>query len=158
MSRKPLRVDWEPLEEAFSSRNEDEVYYLDLVTGHVVLEGEGSEEIVGEDDEGYTPSVPLPPRRDDAMRLYIHPPTTEMKVEWLEEFLPTVEKDEPEMVAALRDAIPGDNPAPRLSAVLNDHPEGRDRWYMFRTVKVQELIERWLKENDVPILDPPPWR
>ena len=41
MKRKPIRVDWEELEAAFDSGNEELVYYLDSVTGHVLLEGAG---------------------------------------------------------------------------------------------------------------------
>ena len=36
---KPLKIDWDALEEAFNSQSEELIYYLDLVTGHVVLEG-----------------------------------------------------------------------------------------------------------------------
>ena len=40
MMRKPIKIDWEELESAFQTRREELVYYLDLVTGEVVLEDE----------------------------------------------------------------------------------------------------------------------
>ena len=39
MKRKPIRVNWDDLEAAFDNPNEELAYYLDLVNGHVVLEG-----------------------------------------------------------------------------------------------------------------------
>jgi hypothetical protein len=41
MKRKPIKIDWDELESAFDSKQEDLIYYLDLVTGQVILEGEG---------------------------------------------------------------------------------------------------------------------
>ena len=41
MKNKPIRIDWEELESAFDSGNEEILYYLDLITGQVKLEGEG---------------------------------------------------------------------------------------------------------------------
>ena len=38
MKHKPLQIDWDELETAFENRNEDLTYYLDLVTGQVILE------------------------------------------------------------------------------------------------------------------------
>ena len=41
MKRKPIRVDWDDLEEAFSNRRAESSSSLDAITGHVVLDGEG---------------------------------------------------------------------------------------------------------------------
>ena len=35
MKRKPIKIDWDELESAFDSKQEDLIYYLDLVTGHM---------------------------------------------------------------------------------------------------------------------------
>ena len=49
MKNKPIRIDWEDLEAAFENTNEELVYFLDLVTGRVILEGEGEDS--GEEEE-----------------------------------------------------------------------------------------------------------
>lgn len=158
MKPKPHRIDWDTLEDAFSSQNADLVYYLDLINGKVFLEGEGSED-VEEDDEDYTrAAIPEPSLDDDETRLAIRPPSTELKIDWLHEFLPTVEKEHPEMVAQLRKAIPADEPAREIGNVLRAHPEGREAWFLFRSVKVQQVIEEWLAKHSIPYIDPPPWR
>jgi hypothetical protein len=51
MKHKPLQIDWDELETAFENRNEDLTYYLDLVTGQVILEGEGEDAHFDEDAE-----------------------------------------------------------------------------------------------------------
>ena len=35
MKHKPIRLDWDELEVAFTNHDEEIVYYLDLVTGNV---------------------------------------------------------------------------------------------------------------------------
>ena len=55
MKRKPIRIDWEALEDAFNNRDEELVYHLDRITGRVELEGEGEE---GDDDEFATETPP----------------------------------------------------------------------------------------------------
>lgn len=158
MKPKPLRIDWDTLEEAFSSQNADLVYYLDLINGKVFLEGEGSEDEEEDDDDYTRAAIPEPSLDDDETRLEIRPPSTERKIGWLEAFLPTVEPEHGEMVEQLRVAIPSDDPESEISAVLRAHPEGREAWFLYRADKVQEMIEGWIEKNAIPFIDPPPWR
>jgi len=44
MKRKPIKIDWEELEDAFNSPPEEISSYLDGISGHVALEGEGEED------------------------------------------------------------------------------------------------------------------
>ena len=162
MKTKPLRIDWDLLEEAFSSKNEIDVYFLDLVTGKVALDGEGSEEDDPSDDDHF--HVPVGSSiqsnvslADDATRLEVRPPSTSRKIKWLEEFLPGIEAEQPDLVAELTEAMKGANPS-EIADVLNRHPDGRDSWFMFRETKVQQMIEEWLAEHSVQFIDPPPWR
>jgi hypothetical protein len=37
MKGKPIKIDWDELESAFNNRNDELIYYLDLVTGQVIL-------------------------------------------------------------------------------------------------------------------------
>ena len=94
MKHKPIRVDWDELEVAFTNHDEEIVYYLDLVTGKVFIEGEGEEDEFGEEDDfsaNRVVATTQPEARDDSTRSYVKPMTTEMKLEWMERFL--VEKD-----------------------------------------------------------------
>ena len=85
MKHKPIRVDWDELEVAFNNRNEEIVYYLDLVTGHVVLEGEGEEDDFDDADEFHRPSTP--PSGAESTRGYIRPVDHTRKLEWMGGFL-----------------------------------------------------------------------
>ena len=65
MKRKPIQIDWDELETAFENRNEDLTYYLDLVTGQVILEGEGEDVRFDDDalDNGVEVDLPTAARR-----------------------------------------------------------------------------------------------
>jgi len=41
---------------------------------------------------------------------------------------------------------------------LRHHAEIRDRWFLFRTERVHEVMDAWLAENSVTPASPPPWR
>ena len=57
MQRKPIKVDWDALEEAFDSRDPEVAYYLDRITGHVVLDGEGEEKNFKADESAHQYSL-----------------------------------------------------------------------------------------------------
>ena len=160
MKHKPIKIDWDELEDAFNEQRDDLVSYLDLVTGHVVLEGEGEDD-EDLDDENYdTPvraPVAPPPPVDDSTRLHVTPPGTTLKVDWLKEFIG--KGDVPgEVSGELSEAMGAEDPAPEIRAVLNRNPEVRDSWYRYRGERIQALIDEWLAANGVEFTDPPPWR
>ncbi len=159
MKSKPIKIDWEGLEDAFNNQRDELVSYLDKITGHVVLDGEGEVDDVDEEYEGHGAGAQpelLP--EDDSVRLYVHPPDTEQKIEWFEQFLKEEQDVVPEVASELRQAMSADDPAEELGAVLNQNPDVRDAWYRFRTVCIRDLIDEWLEQNGIVAASPPPWK
>jgi hypothetical protein len=159
MKIRKLKIDWQELEEAFSRKQHDIVSYLDRVNGSVVLEGEGEEEdhhVVSYGSSG-APVAPAP-RKDDATRKYIRPPSTERKVGWLEHFLDKEEGLDAEAVAQLREALTAPEPAARIIEILRQNPEVSDAWYDYRADRVREMIDEWLAADGIESVEPPPWR
>ena len=150
MKRKPIRVDWEELESAFDSGNEELVYYLDCVTGHVLLEGEGEEDEYGDGAE----AAP----RDDTTRAYISPLATAQKIDWVRRFLDECTDLEPDFCSALEEALAAEDTKEAVTEVLHQYPDGSDRWYHYRMDRLHEIIEGWLEANGVAVVDQPPWR
>jgi hypothetical protein len=159
MKRKPIRIDWDELETAFDNRREDLVYYLDLVTGQVVLEGEG-EEGDFEDDEDLPDEDPdlEGPSREGGHRLYITPPGPEDELIWMREFMVEATDAEPELRARLGAALNYPGSAEAFREALRHAPDDRDRWFLYRTDRLHDAIEAWLDANDVRVAGPPPWR
>jgi hypothetical protein len=153
MRTKPIKIDWDGLEEAFNEQRDDLVYYLDLVTGQVVLEGEGESEDL--DPHDYSAEPPeIPP--DDSTRLYVHPPDTVLKIEWLHEFLAGGGVD-PGVSTELERATVGEDAAEQLRDIMNRNADVRDAWFGYRAKRIQALIEQWLDDHGVQFVDPPPW-
>jgi len=157
MKHKPIKIDWEALEDAFNNQNEELVYYLDLVSGHVVLEGEGEED--DDDDEDYSiPATAPPPDYNASTRAYVEPPRTLLKVDWMKDFIETSTDLESELVDKLNGALDEDDPAPPIRAALAEHPDGRDSWYLYRSNRIRDLIDDWLEKHKIPTIDPSPWK
>ena len=158
MKHKKIRINWDDLEAAFDNPNEELVYYLDLVEGHVVLEGEGEENDFDDDEEHYDASPAAPQsRHDDHTRLYIDRLATETKLEWIEGFILSTDDLAQEFVAKLTAALETDTPAQSVIDVMRETPEGKDRWYLYRSDRLHDLIHDWLKENEITPTDDPPW-
>ncbi len=162
MKTKPIKIDWEGLEDAFNDQREELVHYLDLVTGHVVLEGEGEVDEMDDDVDDYdgrvhAPVAP-PPLRDDSTRIYVHPPDTLQKIEWLQAFLDGSREVDANAAAELREAMDSDDPVEQLALVLNRHPGARDAWFRFRSERIRGLIDDWLAARGVVAVEPPPWK
>jgi hypothetical protein len=158
MRHKPIRVNWDELESAFDNPNQELVYYVDLVDGHVVLEGEGEENDFDEDDEQYNVNpAPAASPGSDKTRAYIDTLTVDVKLGWIERFIVDTEDLEPELRAGLNEALDSEEPAPRIIEVLRDSPEGKDRWYLYRADRLHDMIDDWLERNGVKTTDTPPW-
>ena len=158
MKRKPIRIDWEELESAFDNKNADLVYYLDRITGHVLLEGEGEESDFDTEEEHYDrPTASAPARASDDTRAYIERLTEEQKLDWIERFVQEAADLEAEFSAQLEEALSADDPVPAVIDTLNRFPEGKDRWYQYRTDRLHEQIEDWLEEQGIAYTTPPPW-
>jgi len=152
MKRKPIRVNWDELEAAFDNQSSDLVYYLDLVTGHVILDGEG-EDPGDEDDPAWTGGESA----DDGTRAYVEPLATETKVEWIRRYVAESGDLDPGVRERLVEALRSDEPATGIIATFRDDPEAKDHWYRFRDDRLHERIEEWLRDHGVEWIDPPPW-
>jgi hypothetical protein len=160
MKHRRIKIDWDSLEEAFNRPPEDVASYLDRVTGRVVLEGEGEADPLDDDDGSMDgpASERLTPLRDDAVRLYVHPPDAELKIEWLKAFLDGNRVGDEQARQLLLAALDADDPVEELGEVLGRHPDVRDTWYAYRTERLHEMIDAWLETNGIASIDPPPWR
>ena len=159
MKRKPIKIDWEELESAFDSQQEDLVYYLDLVTGQVILEGEGEEDDFEDDENGLDsahdePAVP----RNETSRLYVEPPGDEDEVTWMEGFADEIEAADAAFAERIRQALDGDEPHDGFRDALRAHAEQRDRWFAYRADRLHEVIDGWLDQHQVAMIEGPPWR
>jgi uncharacterized protein UPF0158 len=159
MKRKPIKVDWDELESAFDNRREDLVYYLDLVTGQVVLEGEGEEGAFANDEDliedGQDGEIQV---REETTRLYVDPPNVEDEIDWMEDFADRPDSAPPAVLEALRAALDADDAAEAFREVLRHHAEERDRWFLYRSERLHEVMDAWIDANQVHCADPPPWR
>ncbi|MBZ5638578.1 MAG: UPF0158 family protein [Acidobacteriia bacterium] len=159
MKRKPIKIDWDEIEAAFDNKREDLVYYLDLVTGQVVLEGEG-EEADFEDDEDLVDEDGKEdaPAREGTTHLYIEPPGEEDEIGWMEYFVEEADDLDPAVLAKLREALDQPEPLNAFRDGLRADPAARDRWFLYRTERLHESVDAWLDANHVHAAEPPPWR
>ena len=159
MKRKPIKVDWDELESAFDSKREDLVYYLDLVTGQVVLEGEGEEDAFENDEDlledGADGELPV---REETTRLYIEPPNVEDEIAWMDDCASRAESGSPEVLEALQSALDAEDAAEAFREVLRHHATERDRWFLCRSERLHEVVDAWIDANQVHCAEPPPWR
>lgn len=155
MKRKPIKVDWDELESAFNNNNEELQYYLDLVTGQIVLEGEGEED-VDDDDGQFERGATISVARGEGTRLPIEPPGDERKLVWLDDFLEK-EEIEPEIVERFHVAMEQPDVV-AIRELMREHDEVRDSWYLYRSERLRERIDDWLATHEVAIVEPPPWR
>lgn len=157
MKRKPIRIDWDELEAAFDSKSEDLVYYLDLVTGDVVLEGEGE----GADQEGDEDLLDDAGERDAVVRnaptrLYVPPPDSEEESDWARDFVEDEELGD-HVKAQLTETLTTGSVV-SFRDTLRQHPEAKDRWFLYRSDRLHEVIDAWVEENGIVGVEPPPWR
>lgn len=159
MKRKPIKIDWDDIEAAFDNKREDLVYYLDLVTGQVVLEGEGEEAAFDDDDDVPEEDVNEgAPVRKATTRLYIEPPGEEDEIGWMEYFVEETADLDPAVLSKLHEALDGPDPLNAFRDSLRADAAARDRWFLYRTERLHETVDAWLDANRVHVAEPPPWR
>jgi hypothetical protein len=158
MKKKSIKIDWDELESAFDNKNEELVYYLDRVTGQVVLEGEGEDDF--DDDEDMIDDVSSPDvsARNDYTRIYIEPPDSVELLAWMRDFLRNVDDLEAEIRSRLEEAVDAPEPVPAIREILDEAAEVRDRWFGYRSDRLHEAMEAWLDTNEVSPTDAPPWK
>lgn len=159
MKRKPIKIDWQELEAAFDNKREDLIYYLDLVTGHVVLEGEGEEgEFEDDDDLLDNGGEDEPVKREETTRLYIEPPGPEDEIAWMEDFVDESTEMKPEIQDKLQEALGQPDSAEAFREELRHFPEERERWFLYRIERLHGAMDSWLDTNEVHPAEPSPWK
>ena len=157
MRRKPLQIDWDELEAAFENRNEDLTYYLDLVTGQVILEGEGEDAHFDEDAEmDDAVEGDAPPRRETT-RLYVDSFSDDEEMDWMDEFIRTDGAIAPDLKSTLSGLV-DDGPPQAFKDELRHHADVRDRWFRFRSERLHEIMDAWLEAAGVNCASRAPWR
>jgi hypothetical protein len=156
MKHKPLQIDWDELEAAFENRNEDLTYYVDLVTGQVILEGEGEDAHFDEDAEmdDAVPEEAQP--RDETTRLYVVSFTDDDEIDWMDEFIEGDAMD-PELKETLADLV-AMGPPQKFKDELRQHADVRARWFAFRSERLHEVMDAWMESNKISPATPPPWK
>jgi len=159
MKRKPIKIDWQELEAAFDNKREDLIYYLDLVTGHVVLEGEGEEDDF-EDDEDLLDNggEDDPVKREETTRLYIEPPGLEDEISWMEDFVDESSEMKPEALDKLQEALGKPDAAEAFREVLRHYPDEREGWFLYRIERLHGAMDAWLDTHEVHAAEPSPWK
>ena len=156
MKHKPLQIDWDELEAAFENRNEDLTYYVDLVTGQVILEGEGEDAHFDEDDEmdDAVPEEAAP--RGETTRLYVVSFAEDDEIDWMDEFIEGDAMD-PELKETLSDLV-AMGPPQKFKDELRQHADVRARWFLFRSERLHEVMDAWMESNKISPATPPPWK
>ena len=159
MKRKPIRIDWDELEQAFDNKRDDLVYYLDLVTGQVVLEGEGEETVPDERDDPMDEAAErsASPREPSSHKLYVERPADEEEMSWMDDFVAEAADLHDDVRAELEAAL-GREDAEAFREALRPHPGARDRWFLYRSERLHETIDAWLDAHHVHPVAGPPWR
>lgn len=158
MKHKPLQIDWDELEAAFENRNEDLTYYLDLVTGQVVLEGEGEDAHFDEDDEmDDAVEADPPPLRGETTRLFVVSFTDDDELAWMDEFIEGDGAIPADLRISLAQLV-ADGPPHAFKDLLRHHAEVRDRWFLFRSERLHEVMDSWMESNSIHPATRPPWK
>jgi hypothetical protein len=156
MRRRPIQVDWDELEAAFENRSADLSYYFDTVTGQVGLEGQGEDTHFDDDELDNAVDAPAA-LSGETTRLVITSYSDLDELDWMDEFI----EGEKAIGEALKDKL-GDLVAREdgdgFKDALRQHAEVRDRWFLFRSERVHEVMDAWLEENHVTPAAPPPWK
>jgi len=157
MKRKPLHIDWDELETAFENRSDDLVYYLDLVTGQIILEGEGEDARFDDDSEMEDAVEDDAAQRPETTRLYVVSFTNDDELDWMDEFIEGEQELPADLKEKLLDVVSQGSPH-AFKDGLRNHAEVRDRWFLFRSERLHEVMVAWLNEHDVHPASPPPWK
>jgi len=157
MKRKAIQIDWDELEAAFENRSEDLSYYLDTVTGQVGLEGQGEDTHF--DDDEIDGAVEAAPSKalGEATRLVIASYSDLDELDWMDEFIEGEEAVPDDLKVKLVDFVSRED-GDGFKDELRHHAGVRDRWFLFRSERVHEVMDVWLSENKVTPASVPPWR
>ena len=142
--KKTLKIDLDELYLAMEDSSYEHEYYLDLVTGEILLLTEYMD-----DDEGKK----LREKIDNGLDRYERIPKAESRegYEDMQDFIATV-KDE-RLSELLEVAINGKGAFRRFKEVLLNYPEERERWFHFKDNRLQARALEWLGDIDVSLIE-----
>ena len=158
MKRKPIKVDWDELEEAFDNSDPELSHFLDRVTGHVLLEGEGEEDEYEPNEGSYERGGrPAPSHSEDRTRVRVPQVASAQKLEWVGRFAADSVDLDDEVRSSLTAALEADEPVQAVLEILNANSEVKEAWYLYRAARLHETVERWVEELGIAVSAPPPW-
>jgi hypothetical protein len=139
MGRRKLKIDLSELTDAIEHGSSYEVeYYLNAESGEVVMVA----------DEALTGIEP--PEIDDRFVL-IPPVASHEGYQDMEDFITTVEDQT--LQKLLWVAIDGKGAFRRFKNVLYDHPEVRERWFVFEDARMRQRVLEWLDDEGIELID-----
>jgi len=142
--KKTLKIDLDELYLAMEDSSYEHEYYLDLVTGEILLLTEYMD-----DDEGKK----LREKIDNGLDRYERIPKAESHegYEDMQDFIATVKNER--LWELLEAAINGKGAFRRFKDVLLNYPEERERWFHFKDNRVQARALEWLGDIDVSLIE-----
>ena len=133
---KRLPIDLDLVQTAFEDRDGDGRWFLDGETGEVLRLNEGDDdELADQIDEGGERYIAIPYQGSDA------------SYRDMAEFIDSVNDNR--MHALLKVAINGRGAFRRFKDVLQEHPQERERWFVFQKQRAHRRILRWLETEGI---------
>src|SRR3954464_3080215 len=142
---RDIPVDWEALEDAFENNAPEVHSYLHLVSGEVLRVVDGIA-----DPEMHSRIA------SDTTYMRIEPVSSREQYRWMERFIPMVE--EGDLRDQLTAAIDGKGAFRRFKDVLMTYGTERERWFAFRSERLQVFMEAWLTAHGLSPIARPVWR
>ncbi len=135
-SPRRVPVAWEALEDAFENNAANVKSYLHIETGEVLRAV-----------DGLADPVMLQKVLADPLYLHIEPVSSRQQYRWMESFIEAIE-EEP-LRRKLAACIDGKGAFRRFKDALMQQPLARERWFAYRSERIQTCIQAWLKAHDI---------
>jgi hypothetical protein len=78
-------------------------------------------------------------------------------MDWMDEFIEGDDTIPPELKQTLSEHI-AQGPPQRFKDELRHHADVRDRWFLFRSERLHEVMDAWMDANKISPASPPPWK
>lgn len=131
-----MPIAWEALEDAFENNAPNVRSYLHLETGEVLRAVDGLAD----------PAM-LAKVVSDPLYLHVEPVSSRQQYRWMESFIETVE--DPALRRKLYACIDGKGAFRRFKDALMQASLERERWFTYRSDRIQTCIRAWLKAHEV---------
>lgn len=136
-SARALPVDWDELELALTTRDPEQAFYLDVMTGRL--------ELLQRDLEASMAKSGL---------ILVEPLPAYVEHSWMERFADQMA--DRALGERLLETLRGRGAFKRFKHALLDHPKARERWFAFRERRLHEAAGLWLAQHGLkPATEPP---